>query len=56
MGGSKSGDVAVARSIFADLEHVSFQQAVEQIEKAGLPTPTMTVNSGHGIHLYWRLD
>ena len=54
-GGTKSEDVAVARSVFADLEHVSFEQAVEQIEKARLPKPTMTVNSGHGIHLYWRL-
>ena len=55
IGGSKSEDVAVARSVFADLEHVSFEQAVEKIKKSGLPTPTMIVNSGHGIHLYWRL-
>ena len=55
LGGTKSEDVALARSIFADLEHVSLEQAVERIEKSRLPKPTMTVNSGHGIHLYWRL-
>ena len=55
LGGTKSEDVAVARSLFADLENISAGQAVEKIKKSGLPTPTMTINSGHGIHLYWRL-
>ena len=55
VGGTKCRDVALARSVFADLEDISAEQAARKIKKSRLPTPTMIVNSGHGIHLYWRL-
>jgi Primase C terminal 1 (PriCT-1) len=55
VGGTKSKDVALARSLFVDLDDISADQAAEKVRNSGLPTPTMTVNSGHGVHLYWRL-
>jgi RepB DNA-primase from phage plasmid/Primase C terminal 1 (PriCT-1) len=55
VGGTKSKDVALARSLFVDLDDISAGQAAEKVRNSGLPTPSMTVNSGHGVHLYWRL-
>ncbi len=54
-GGSSRADVRLARSFFADLEKTSVDVAERAREDAGLPRPTMVVNSGHGVHLYWRL-
>ncbi|QDV36975.1 hypothetical protein ElP_49060 [Tautonia plasticadhaerens] len=54
-GGSSRNDVRLARCLFSDLEHIGVEAAVESALGAGLPPPTMTVGSGHGVHLYWRL-
>ena len=29
---------------------------VKRVVKAGLPSPSIIVNSGHGVHLHWLLD
>ena len=55
-GGSKEEDVALARCVFADFDGgTTADEALSQIEAAGLPTPTATINSGGGIHAWWRL-
>lgn len=54
-GCSKTSDVLLARNIFADLDNCTVAQALARVGAAGLPTPTMIVVSGHGVHLYWRL-
>ena len=37
-------------------DHVTVAEARERVAKAGLPPPSIVVNSGNGVHLYWLLD
>ena len=60
---SKDENVPLARCLFADFDHIetadgeSVWDVVRKIiEKSGLPSPTLAINSGHGIHVYWRLS
>lgn len=55
-GGKKATDVKCARSIFADWDNASLADARQRWEQAGLPSPSLIVASGHGIHGYWLLD
>lgn len=55
-GGKKDEDVLLARSLFADMEEITVEDALAKAAAAGLPRPTMIVVSGRGVHLYWRLD
>jgi hypothetical protein len=60
----KSGDknVLQARCLFVDFDKIGgdglgmSDEAETIIDDAGLPQPTMIVNSGHGVHCYWRLS
>ena len=54
-GCSTSDDVMLARSLFVDLEKITVDEALAKVVVAKMPTPTMIVVSGHGVHLYWRL-
>jgi KaiC/GvpD/RAD55 family RecA-like ATPase len=43
--------------LFADFDGgVDFEEAMSRIKVAGLPWPTATLESGGGIHAWWRLD
>jgi hypothetical protein len=42
--------------LWADLDHCSVDEALQRCRDAGLPEPSMVVNSGNGVHLYWLLD
>lgn len=53
--GGKASDVALARCLFVDLDDTDDDSALGRISDAGLPTPSCTVSSGHGLHAYWRL-
>ncbi len=53
--GGKASDVALARCLFVDLDDTDVDSALGRISDAGLPTPSCTVKSGHGLHAYWRL-
>jgi len=55
VGGRRSADVQLARCVFADLDATTLSSAVVRMRSAGLPQPTATINSGHGVHLWWRL-
>lgn len=55
-GGSSNGDVLLARNLFVDFDGVALPEIHRRIDEASMPAPTLTVNSGHGHHLYWRLD
>jgi len=64
-GKGQSGDDAVSlcRCLFADFDHIEaagqFTPAdliAGQISEAILPLPTLLLNSGHGVHSYWRLS
>jgi len=59
-GGSGQYDQAwqirVLRVLWTDVDHCTVDEARERIAKAGMPQPSIIVNSGHGVHLYWLLD
>lgn len=48
--------IRTVRALWADLDNCSVPQADGRVAAAGLPSPTATVSSGHGVHLYWRLS
>jgi len=54
-GGTRSKDVACARCLFVDFDKISIDVTRDRWCIAGLPTPTITIASGHGVHAYWRL-
>lgn len=57
-GDGKRGDknVQIARAVFADLDKgCTADTAKERIAAAALPTPSMLIESGGGIHAYWLL-
>jgi KaiC/GvpD/RAD55 family RecA-like ATPase len=55
VGGRTDEDVAAARCIFADFDHTDVDDVIEKISECGMPLPTLLINSGHGVHAYWRL-
>ena len=61
----QSGDdsVKLCRLLFADFDDVAGSAVISpadivsaQIEEKDLPKPSLLINSGHGIHAYWRLS
>jgi len=44
------------RVLWADYDNMSELEVEYRLNNAGLPLPSMIVNSGHGIHCYWLLD
>jgi hypothetical protein len=56
-GGSTADAVALARCLFADFDGgVVVEEAWSRLKAAGLPTPTVTILTGGGVHCWWRLD
>jgi len=55
-GGTRSKDVACTRCLFVDFDKIGIDVARDRWCNAGLPTPTITIASGHGVHAYWRLS
>lgn len=53
--GTTSDDVDLSRVLFADFDHTTVDDARNRWDAAGLPAPSMTINSGHGAHLFLRL-
>lgn len=51
-GGTKA-DVAMCRNLCADWDDVAADDADKVL--ADLPAPTLLLDSGHGVHAYWRL-
>ena len=48
--------IRVVRVLWADVDDTGDpDEVLARCETAGLPRPTITVHSGHGVHLYWRL-
>ena len=43
-------------TLWADYDNMSLHQVKQSIKEAGLPEPSIYVNSGHGIHSYWLLE
>lgn len=57
--GAKQYDLAfqirIVRVLWADVDHVTVEEALERCRVAGVPQPSIVVSSGHGAHLYWLL-
>ena len=48
--------IRIVRALWTDIDYVTVDEARERVAKAGLPPPSIIVNSGNGAHLYWLLD
>lgn len=54
---SQAEGVAMARCLFADFDGgVVVEDALARVRAAGYPFPTATIESGGGVHVWWRLD
>jgi hypothetical protein len=47
--------IRVVRALWADIDHVSVEEALKRCADAGLPPPSIVIRSGSGVHLYWLL-
>ncbi len=57
--GRRSGNAdacTTTGALWADYDNVTLEEARARIKNAGLPEPSIYVNSGHGIHAYWLLS
>ncbi len=48
--------IRTVRTLWADVDDCTVDEALKRCEKAGLPKPSIVVNSGNGSHLYWLLS
>ncbi len=48
--------IRTVRALWTDIDHVTVEEARIRVEKTSLPAPSIIVNSGNGVHLYWLLD
>ena len=48
--------IRTVRTLWADVDDCSVDESLKRCEQAGIPWPSIAVNSGHGTHLYWFLD
>ncbi len=48
--------IRVVRTLWVDVDDCGVAEALERCKKAGLPKPSIVVNSGNGAHLYWLLS
>lgn len=55
IGGRSGRDVALARCLFGDFDNTTPEQVAQELQATGFPEPTLTLDSGHGVHCYWRL-
>lgn len=63
VGAGKSADITTFRTLCVDLdpdeeageESVCIDEALYQLSRSGLPEPSVILDSGRGIHFYWKL-
>jgi hypothetical protein len=48
--------IRVVRVLWVDIDHVTVDEVHARIKAAGLPEPSIIVNSGNGCHVYWLLS
>lgn len=54
--GAKEADVALARAVCVDIEDTSSAAVLLELRGLALPEPSIIVQSGGGVHLYWLLE
>ena len=55
-GGRKTQDCACWRTLWVDWDGLGTATVANQIEAVGLPEPTIMMETGGGVHAYWRLN
>lgn len=59
VGGDAQFDLAwqirTVRVLWADIDDTTVEAVLAKCAAAGLPSPSIVVKSGHGVHLYWLL-
>lgn len=53
---SGSSVPSLARVVWVDCDGTTAEAVLESINALGIPAPTMVVDSGHGVHVYWQLS
>lgn len=53
---NQSWQIRAAQVLWADIDHVSIDDATLRINGSGLPRPSILVHSGGGAHVYWLLN
>lgn len=57
VGASQAEGVLLARCLFADFDGgVVVEDALSRVKAAGYPMPTAILESGGGVHCWWRLE
>ena len=51
--GRLEANVSHLTGIFIDIDNVSIEEAQSRLDASGLPTPTVGIFSGGGVHYYW---
>ena len=55
-GGGTGKHTNGGRVLWADFDNLAPDAALERVRASGLPPPMLVVSSGHGAHVYWKLD
>lgn len=55
-GSGKLENCSKTNAIYLDFDDMELAEINFRIDMAGLPQPSMIVNSGHGYHVYWLLE
>lgn len=55
-GDSHDEAIRTVRCLWCDIDDVTTEQAHVRWADAGVPTPSIVVNSGSGVHAYWLLE
>lgn len=52
----KRWQIRKANFFWLDIDYLTPEEAVDRIEQAGVPEPSVIVSTGNGVHCYWRLE
>ena len=55
-GDGSAKDIKGGRVVWVDYDHISPEEAIMKADSKGCPPPSMVVNTGHGAHLFWKLE
>ncbi len=48
--------IRIVRCVWVDIDNITEEEARERIKAARLPSPSIVVWSGNGVHIYWLLE
>lgn len=54
--GKSTDNVTYLTCLWVDIDNVTVEQAEDRLTDSGLPTPTVAISTGRGVHYYWIFD